>query len=221
MSCQTLSDEELESSVTLRLYSRVADSSDLAKLAHIHKVAYSRSHFTSLFSEETLARYYKYFIGSDSTILLACELVAYVDSAGSQGNSEKILGFAAFGEKIPEKISRFKRDCICEILLTSIQHPIKSTFKLFSSLVSRFSKKEACDYSEFLIVSVAVEYPQRGVGKFLLRGISELASHEGKKSIGLFVNTSNIRALNTYLSFGYRILCFDSGQYYMELSLDN
>jgi len=186
---------------------RLATASDLAAIARIHKVAYSRNHFTALLPEPVLIRYYGSFLAEGTEIHLAL------------GADERIKGFTVYGTGIPEKIAAFKKGCAKHILLTSLKHPWIAAHKAMKAVAIRLGQATSCPPADFLLLSIAVAEPLRGVGKSLLHVTIAAARERGHQRLGLYVNYDNIRAINAYHVVGFRIKAFHVGQYYMEADL--
>lgn len=197
---------------------RRATVDDLPTLAHIHKIAYSRSHFTSLLPHEVLMRYYGYFFGDGAEIWLAVDGPVHYESGGI--SVDGVLGFSVFGFGIPEKIAIFKRECRLDILLASLRHPFRATKKVLCALSSRLERKRAYSPADFLLLSIAVAKPRRGVGRRLLGAMLSKATQRKCKSVGLYVNADNFGAINAYFSAGFVILHVQGGQFYMEKILE-
>lgn len=196
------------------LKTRRATINDLATLARIHKIAYPRSHFSSLLPDKALMKYYGYFLGEGAEILLAeDDLVYYEPGAAS---IETAMGFAVFGFGIPEKIEIFKRECRFDILSVSFLNPFKAANKVLGALVSSLVNKRTSVPANFLLLSIAVVKPRCGVGRSLLNGMLELAIQKECKSVGLYVNVNNLSAINAYFSAGFIIMGMQGGQFYME-----
>lgn len=193
---------------------RRATVDDLPTLAHIHKIAYSRSHFTALLPDEVLMRYYGYFFSEGAEIWLAVDEAVHYEGGGSP--VEGVLGFAVFGFGIPEKIAIFKRECRLDILSTSLRHPVRAAKKVFGALIARLVSKRAYSPADFLLLSIAVAKPRRGVGRSLLNAMLEIAKRKECKAVGLYVNADNVGAINAYFSAGFVILNLQGGQFYME-----
>lgn len=197
---------------------RRATVDDLPTLAHIHKIAYSRSHFTSLLPNEVLMRYYGYFFGEDVEIWLAVDGSVHYASEGIPVDG--VLGFSVFGFGIPEKIAMFKRECRLDILSASLRHPFRAAKKVLGALITRLERKRAYSPADFLLLSIAVAKPRCGVGRSLLNVMLSVAKQKQCKSVGLYVNADNFGAINAYFSAGFVILHFQGGQFYMEKILE-
>ena len=182
---------------------RLAVPSDLPYLAHIHKCAYSRLHFTALLPEKTLAAYYGHFLDGTSEICLA--------TSGTE-----ILGFAVYGTDINKRILAFKKMAAADIFFTSLLNPLTAIKKLINFLSSVFFKNNKHTPTAFLLLSIAVHRPGRGVGRCLLQHLSEEARRRGEKVVGLYVNAYNISAINTYFAESFRVIWYERGQFYME-----
>lgn len=191
---------------------RLATSSDLAVLASIHKQAYSRSHFTSLLPNQTLARYYAYFLDDGSEVLLAVKR----DVSGA----ETALGFAVYGQGIPERIAQFKREASTDILMTSLRHPLQAFLKLMGALSSRFRAGATHKPADFLLLSIAVSHKGSGIGGRLLQAMLTSAQKGHSKTVGLYVNVDNLNAINAYFAAGFVLRYYVSGQFYMEATCE-
>jgi len=196
-----------------------ATINDLPTLARIHKTAYSRAHFTALLPEEVLARYYGYFLDDGSEICLA--LNDAVSGEYESTRAESVQGFAVFGSKIPEKIARFKRECRREIFLASLQHPLSAAKKTVYMAASMLRSGKSELPAEFLLLSIAVASPRRGIGTQLLGALLETARLQGHKTVGLYVNVGNVSAINAYFSSGFTLKSIIGNQFYMEASLED
>lgn len=197
-------DEEGESATPLSI--RLATAADLATIAKIHKAAYSRGHFTALLSETVLMRYYEAFLSEGTEISLAVD----------KGAGAVARGFSVYGVGVPEKIAAFKKACAKDILLTSLRHPWLATGKALKAVRGRILNREAYPPADFLLLSIAVARPMGGAGKMLLNDMIAVARQRGHRTVGLYVNADNIRAINAYCATGFRIRELLDGQYYME-----
>ncbi len=195
-----------------KLSLRLATESDLAVLALIHKQAYSQNHFTALLSNETLARYYAYFLGDGSEVLLAIKK----DSSGA----ETVLGFAVYGQGIPERIGRFKRDSLKEIFFSALRHPLKAIYKFTVTLKSRLIGVSTYKPANFLLLSIAVSDKGAGIGGRLLSAMLASAKKDNLKIVGLYVNVNNLNAINAYFAKGFTIQHYLNGQFYMEAFIE-
>lgn len=195
-----------------KLSLRLATESDLTVLALIHKQAYSQNHFTALLSNETLTRYYAYFLGDGSEVLLAIKK----DSSGA----ETVLGFAVYGQGIPERIGRFKRDALNEILFSALRHPLKAIYKFIMTLRAKFNEGSIYKPANFLLLSIAVTIKGSGVGGLLLDAMLDSAQKDSLKVVGLYVNVDNMNAINAYFARGFTIRYYLNGQFYMEALLE-
>ena len=187
---------------------QLAVMADLARIAQIHRMAYSRNHFTALLPPEALMRYYSPFLSDGTDIRLA------LDDDGV------VQGFSVQGTGIPEKIAAFKKAGARDILATSLQHPVISGRKFLKAIRSRFARHAPCTPADFLLLSIAVARPMQGAGGALLRKAMATARERGHDTIGLYVNSDNIRAINAYSTAGFRIREIVEGQYYMEAQLE-
>ncbi len=197
--------------IPLGITLRRAVHDDLPKMADIHKAAYSHNHFTALLPHEVLQKYYAYFLGDDVQTLLVVESDANGD--------ERILGFAVFGLGIPEKISKFKKDCFRSIFLASLRHPWVAAQKIMKAVAAKILNRTSCIPANFLLLSIAVAMPGRGLGRLLLNEMLKIAKVEGEKKVGLYVNSNNVGAMNTYFSEGFLVKHSQAGQLYMENNL--
>lgn len=195
--------QEGQPSVQLRL----ATQADLPVLARIHKVAYSRSHFTALLPDQTLVSYYGYFLTDGAEITLAV-------------HGDEVLGFAVYGTQLPARIATFKKTAARDILVTSIRNPVIATRKVLSAVLARLTTKQVLVPANFLLLSIAVAKPGRGVGGELLRHLSLAAQQRHEPAVGLYVNADNTNAINTYFSAGFVMRQHHSGQFYMEKHLE-
>ena len=191
---------------------RFAKAADLPILASIHKQAYSRNHFTALLPCETLERYYGCFLTDDSEVLLAVKQ----DADGY----ETALGFAVYGQGIPERIARFKREASWDILMTSLRHPFLAFRKLTVALWTRLGPGAMCKPTDFLLLSIAVSHKGGGTGGCLLRAMLAGAHKADVKTVGLYVNADNLNAINAYFASGFALRDYLSGQFYMEAYLE-
>lgn len=196
------------------LFGRKADEADLPIIAKIHKLAYSRNHFTALLSEEILVRYYRLFLDGGTEIYLAID--GKTNCTSQPLPADLICGFAVYGVGIPQKIAEFKRDCFPAIIATSLRHPVKAAGKFLTAIGARiraFDNHCPCD---FLLLSIAVAKPRRGIGRWLLGAVLKNAADAGYNKVGLYVNVDNIGAINTYFSSRFVLNTIIDRQYYME-----
>jgi ribosomal protein S18 acetylase RimI-like enzyme len=195
------------------IMTRPATFADLPTIAQIHKAAYSEVHFTSLLPSAVLESYYRYFLGDGAEIVVAIRRCA-LDQAG-----EEIVGFAVFGYNVPSLIARFKQERRSDIMRAALRHPIISARKLVSQIrarLSTYNSKPPCDY---LLLSIAVKFPRSGVGTLLLSTLLDRARDLGCEKVGLYVNVSNVGAINRYCKHGFRFNSMSHNQFYMEMAI--
>lgn len=190
---------------------RVATSADLPRIVKIHKAAYSRSHFTALLSDRVLSAYYAYFLNAGTEIVL---LEAEPGNAAAEVPA--LEGFAVFGTGIPERIAAFKKDYRTAIATAALVHPFTAARKLLAAIRSHLQGPSSVPPAEFLLLSIAVGMPRRGVGRRLLSCTVRRGHERGFKTIGLYVNADNIGAINAYFDAGFVLVDARSGQFYME-----
>jgi ribosomal protein S18 acetylase RimI-like enzyme len=186
---------------------RKATINDLPALVQIHKVAYSQNNFTSLLPDRVLAKYYEIFLTNGSEICLAL-------------TDNTILGFAVYGKKVPERITAFKKAAARDILMTALRHPVMGGRKLLSAIASRLAAGHLLAPAEFLLLSIAVIRPRRGIGARLLRQLTLVAEQQGESVVGLYVNADNTNAINAYFFAGFVMKQYQCGQFYMEKHLE-
>lgn len=185
----------------------VVTQEDLPSIAKLHKQVFSATHFTSFFSEALLCSYYRCFFATGISFIKAVE----------QG---KIVGFLVCGENIGEKIALFKNKNKFDLLMTAFTNPFPAVRRIVSGIFYRlFQGCQKIDEDEFLILSIASDQSNKGIGKSLLRKADELGLSANMNWAGLYVRVENIRAINFYLMNGYSIVCYNCGQYYMKKAL--
>ena len=197
---------------------RRATVDDLPEIVRIHKIAYSRNHFTALLPDQALKNYYALFLDGGPEIHLA--IGAPETSSFDPKRGDAIEGFAVYGRDIPRRIARFKREQFRSIFLTSLRHPIRAAGKILARFFARFSRSVSCLPTDFLLLSIAVAIPRCGMGKILLGSMLDDARAQGVKTVGLYVNTDNVGAVNAYFSAGFIVMGSQGGQFYMEQSFD-
>lgn len=186
---------------------RLATTADLARIADIHRRAYSRSHFTALLPHAVLVRYYGAFLGDGTGISVGL------------GPDGTVNGFAVYGTGIPEKIAAFKAACARDILFTSLRHPWMSARKALKAVRARINPRRPMTPADFLLLSIAVDPAARGMGGVLLRAVLDAARREGRHTVGLYVNDDNARAIDSYRRSGFHDRELYDGQYYMEAAV--
>lgn len=197
---------------------RSATEADLPMLSVIHKVAYSKRHFTSLLAESTLTKYYGYFLGDGVETCLATDQDVGEACSGSVAGT--IQGFAVYGTDISSRITLFKRDCFREIFLASMKHPFSAFKKIVNTVFARVTRPKIEHIpAEFLLLSIAVATPGFGIGRKLIDHMIGRARERRHQKVGLYVNADNIGAINVYFLSGFSIKKYRAGQYYMELEI--
>lgn len=202
-----------------KIFIRLASENDLVEIVRIHKMSFSRDHFTSLLADDVLKAYYSLFIGDGSEIWVACDDCD--DKGCCMASGGEILGFSVFGSRIPERIKRFKKKFIVPIAISSVRHPIMAFSKLYRSLLGYFIGGTAFCMADIILLSIAVANAKKrnGIGGMLLGDMIDRAGERGWKSVGLFVNMENHIAVNAYFARGFKIGFGTNRQYYMERKL--
>lgn len=189
---------------------RSATKNDLDSIVQVHLAAYSRNHFTSRLSNQTLIDYYSLFLSDGAETLVICQQATEADG------SDEVLGFSVFGSRIPEKISEFKKSHKLEIVKSSIENPIIASRKLFSQIYNRLAYDSKVKSANYIILSIAVRSKGSGIGRQLLIGTMDKVSLNGERRIGLYVNSDNLTALNAYTKSGFVFKDIIGSQFYME-----
>lgn len=187
---------------------RSATEDDLDTIAYIHLNAYSKRHFTTRLNPNTLASYYRLFLSDGSKTIVLSENI--------DGGGEKIVGFAVFGRKLGLKIKQFKKLNRKDIIKASIFHPFEAAQKIAFRTWAQITEKPVKDEADFILLSIAANKPNSGVGGALLDEFINSAHEEGVRKIGLYVNIDNIIAINSYIKRGFLFRHLYGGQFYME-----
>lgn len=198
---------------------RTAVADDLPAIARIHKLAYSRNHFTALLPENVLTQYYSYFLSQGTEILLA--ISRDNGSVVQDDNLNGAIGFAVFGTDIPAKIAIFKARQRTDIIKAAILNPLLSTRKLIDAIISRLQINQGSQETDYLLLSIATYQKGSGVGRNLLRRMIQTARQNNHQKVGLFVNYDNTSAINAYYAEGFVIRSRSNKQYYMEKIIDS
>jgi ribosomal protein S18 acetylase RimI-like enzyme len=189
---------------------RPACEQDLLAMAKVHRAAYGLGHFLALLPEETLAEYYRLFLGGGSQAIVA-------EVPGPDGGAV-LAGFAVFGTNIEPRIGLFKQQQRMSILRTALTHPTVAARKVALGVIGG---REVAPHTpaDWLLLSIAVADARRGVGSVLLKAMLQSATTAGQPRLGLYVRHSNFGAVNAYLRAGFRIVASITDQYYMETAL--
>ena len=114
----------------------------------------------------------------------------------------------------------FKKTAVLDILMTSIRNPVIALRKLLNAVLARVTAKPVHAPADFLLLSIAVSKPGRGVGGYLLRQLSLAAQQSSESVVGLYVNADNTNAINAYFAAGFAMCNYHNGQFYMEKHLE-
>jgi ribosomal protein S18 acetylase RimI-like enzyme len=176
------------------------------EIANIHKLAFTHSHFTALFSINLLMKYYEAFLNEGSEIWLAQD-------------SNSVTGFVVFGEGMNKKIRGFKSEFMFEIFKTALFNPIKTAKKVLSKVYyGLLAEHYDFDECENLILSIAVKEKGNGIGSELLNHVAVCSEKSRKDKVGLYVRADSVSTINFYLKSGYNLIGYTSGLFYMERS---
>lgn len=188
-----------------------ATPEDLPVLATVHKKVYSSEHFTSNFSHALLEAYYGSFFGSQ------CFIIKFLQN---ENNLSDIRGFVVFGADIPGRIKSFKRNHRFPIYWTVLRNPLAAFRKIAETIYHRlFGVIVPFQQCPFLILSIASDRSVPKIGASLLGYSKEMAQSLNYDTIGLYVRVSNINAISFYLNNGFKIMGYESGQFYMEAKI--
>lgn len=190
---------------------RPAANDDLPEIATIHLQAYSRYHFTSRLPSGVLVTYYRQFLGDGAEMLVA--------SRANGDGSARIIGFAVFGRDIGSKIARFKRENRLAIFQTAIRNPLFAARLALKRLWHKIGGDTPMSSADFLLLSIAVSPPNKGVGGVLLNSFIERARLSGVNRVGLYVKQDNLHAINAYIKLGFKFRDLLGGQFYMERAI--
>ena len=185
-----------------------AQQPDLPLIASLHKKVYSKSHFTSRFSDKLLKKYYECFFREQCFV---------IKSLVNGADPNEINGFIVCGVGIPEQIKLFKKHNRTLIYLTIFFNPMAALRKVIGQIYHQFFDF-AIPFSQapFLILSIASDRSISGIGLSLLTYSKNLSRSLGFNAIGLYVRVNNIKAVNFYIRNGFSIKGYKSGQFYLE-----
>lgn len=159
----------------------------------IHHAAYSKEHFTSLFSDEKLNQYYKL-------------LIYYSDLSIMIYSNDIPLGFIVSGKNVSLGVKEFKKLNKFYLSLLLVLNPIFFIEKLKAILIVFFSKNHV-NTTEYRLLSIAVDNKNqsKGIGNILLTKFEDFLIERSILTYGLSVRKDNARAIKFYLNNGFEI----------------
>lgn len=164
---------------------------DFLQIAHIHKKMLSGTGFLSECSEKFIARFYKYIINFDSSLLFIV-----------RKESKDIVGFVFLTTERTKYYSRF----LFNNLFSIIFYP--SSFIPFLNAIVRKSKHKDIIKYDVELVHIAIDESSlgKGLGKLLInKGLKELHK-KNITALYLQVYADNTAALALYKKMGFKII---------------
>ena len=107
-----------------KFYIKLAEDKDLTTIVRLHKEAYGRKHFTSLFSNALLKKYYQAFLSDQSSIKMTYSK-----------DDNHAIGFSVYGKLIPKKLYEFQKNNFFGLIYTISSNPLDSIIILLKNLL--------------------------------------------------------------------------------------
>lgn len=188
----------------IKLNSNELSSWHLEEVARIHYSAYSKKHFTSIFSYEKLKEYYHELIESSDISLF------YSDEGRS-------VGFIIAGVGITNGVARFIRNNRLYIIMLLITHPRFLIEKVTDTIKGLLPSKEY-KTSKFRLMSIAVDSAahSKGYGKKMLAEFELCLAKKSIRDYGLSVRKENERGVKFYENNGFILEAETSDSYYFK-----
>jgi ribosomal protein S18 acetylase RimI-like enzyme len=188
----------------IKLNSQELSPWHLEEVARIHYSAYSKRHFTSIFSFEKLKEYYH-------------ELIKSSDLSLFYNDEGKSVGFIIAGLSISSGVARFISNNRLYIIMLLITHP-RFLIEKVTDTIKGFLPSKENKTSKFRLMSIAVDSAahSKGYGKKMLEEFELCLAKESIKDYGLSVRKENERGVKFYYNNGFILEAETADSYYFR-----
>lgn len=167
---------------------RPATPADLPQIAKIHYAAFGNDHFTSIFPQDLLEKFYEEVLKDSPD--------SYVGLYDGQ-----VTSFVITGAHTAAGVKRFTKRNKARLMGLMLRHPKhlaeKIKIKLFPP---RFNSSTPY---RLMSIGVSPSFQGKGIGRFLLLNLDRILVEKGITQFGLSVRRSNKRALQFYERQGF------------------
>ncbi|WP_337872179.1 GNAT family N-acetyltransferase [Ignavibacterium sp.] len=168
------------------------DENTLAQIVRLHKLLFDKEHFTALFNEQLLEKYFTELLSKSSY-----KIAAY--------HNEEMVGYLIAGENLDNALKKFSKENFIKILLVLLLNP-RFLFEKISDALSKFfyqRRKSSAPMRLFLIASKHNENI-KGVGKLLVESFENYLIEHNVNTYGLSVRKHNKTAIGFYKKIGLK-----------------
>lgn len=175
----------------------------IAEIAKIHRLAYSKEHFTESFGSKKLIEYNQSLVRHADVTLVA------MDGA-------KVAGFLIAGFRVSFGVKEFIRNNRLWLISRLAMQPSFFLQKASGILKSKF-RKTTPSKAKFRLLSVAVDpaFQGSGVGRLLFSKLEDELQRRNIEIYGLSVRSINTHALDFYKKFGFSVEREEMGSIYL------
>lgn len=166
------------------------DENTLVQIARLHKLLFDKEHFTALFNEQLLKKYFTELLAKSRY-----KIAAYYN--------EEMVGYLIAGENLDNALKKFSKRNLTQILLVLLVNPRFLFEKIFDALNKFFyqRRKSSSSMRLFLIASKHNENI-RGIGKLLIESFENYLIENNVDNYGLSVRKHNKTAIDFYKKIG-------------------
>jgi ribosomal protein S18 acetylase RimI-like enzyme len=168
------------------------NNSDIAEISKLHKIAWSKDHFTYYFNINFLQKYYELLIKTEEYCIVAKE-------------NNEIMGYIIGGTKSKVAIDYFVKKHWFYLLWILVIHPkfiIEKFFGLINKLFNKTINKKGKIVTIFIIL-VNPKFQNKGIGQKLIENFEILLLENGINEYGLSVRKNNKKGEKFYFRMGF------------------
>lgn len=175
---------------------RRINSEDLKNLVHIHKVSFSKDHFTANFNFNLLEKYYSCLINYHKYCIIL------------EDDKKQIVGYLIAGYKVDIPIKNFIKKNFLSVstaLLTNPRFILEKLIEIFKRIFN-LKKVEDENIVSVYIITMNPEVGYKGAGKILLEEFEKILLSENIDYYVLSVRKENKLAINFYKKNNFTLI---------------
>lgn len=172
-----------------------ANNGDISSIVDIHNNSFSSDHFSTVFSEGLLNKYFEKLLSSNKYNYVFLDV-----------RSKRLLGYLIAGYNYKSAVNEFIKANLKKLIWVLIKNPkflIEKIYEIYQRLFNLgYEPKINC---RLYLIAVRYDVKGKGVAKKLIAHLERELIRDGQKEYGLSVRKENKEAINFYNKNGYII----------------
>lgn len=169
---------------------------DVRKLARIHKLSFSKDHFTANFNLKLLEKYYSYLISYHKYCIIL------------EDDKKQLAGFLIAGCNVDVPIRNFLKENFFSVFIALLTNPkfiLEKLLEIIKRILNR-NKEKRDNIVSVYIITMNPEVGYKGAGKILLDEFEKILVSENIMNYVLSVRKENKPAINFYKRNGFLLI---------------